>query len=157
MDMTKFADDEDEGYLSVSTEIMRWVRATQKAPIKPGTPLATPQTENIDSLDAREREEPPRGATEVDGRTGNSANISFPYPHSPGTLQPRNEPHFTPEFYPQQLYPQQLSPYGAPQNSGYFPQAQAQPSLQPQQGSSTYNNYGGKQVAGNTIHGNITL
>ncbi|KAI9781444.1 MAG: hypothetical protein M1839_006038 [Geoglossum umbratile] len=31
MDMTKFSSDEDQGYLSVSTEILRWVRMIQKA------------------------------------------------------------------------------------------------------------------------------
>jgi hypothetical protein len=31
MDMTKFSSAEDPGYLSVSTEILRWVRAIQKA------------------------------------------------------------------------------------------------------------------------------
>jgi hypothetical protein len=31
MDMTKFSSDEDQGYLSVSTEILRWVRVIQKA------------------------------------------------------------------------------------------------------------------------------
>ncbi|KAG9229223.1 Alpha/Beta hydrolase protein, partial [Amylocarpus encephaloides] len=35
MDMTKFPDDEDEGYLAVSTEIMRWVRAIQRGPKEP--------------------------------------------------------------------------------------------------------------------------
>src|SRR3954469_15732772 len=32
MDMTKFSSDEDPGYLNVSTEIMRWIRAVQSAP-----------------------------------------------------------------------------------------------------------------------------
>lgn len=32
IDMTKFASDEDPGYLNVSTEIMRWIRSVQSAP-----------------------------------------------------------------------------------------------------------------------------
>jgi hypothetical protein len=31
MDMARFSDEVDEGYLSVSTELLRWVRAIQKA------------------------------------------------------------------------------------------------------------------------------
>ena len=54
--MTKFSGDEDQGYLSVSTEILRWVRVIQKAsqqapPVAPvqsaGMPL--PPSPNIAS------------------------------------------------------------------------------------------------------------
>ncbi|TQN67863.1 Protein SERAC1, partial [Colletotrichum shisoi] len=45
MDMTKFSSAEDPGYLSVSTEILRWVRAIQKAQRSAAaTPTASSQT-----------------------------------------------------------------------------------------------------------------
>ncbi|KAK4450166.1 Alpha/Beta hydrolase protein [Podospora aff. communis PSN243] len=43
MDMARFTDEEDQGYLSVSTELMRWVKAIQKAsaPAKPPVSAAS--------------------------------------------------------------------------------------------------------------------
>jgi hypothetical protein len=164
--MTKFASDEDEGYLSVSTEIMRWVRAIQNAPKESKPEQANPPIPR--PIDVPESPQPPeinigwldqhqQAMTPTNVQRGSPASMPLPYQQPPYSSPSQYVQQFPQDSYPQQPYYQQQFHQGMPQKPGYSPQVQGQTSPQPQQGNSTYNNYGGKQTVGNTFHGNVSF
>ena len=83
VDMGKFGGEDDPGYLSVSAELMRWVRAIQRArgeAVGGPAPSPLPQTQ---VQDPQSTVAPPPDHTNTNAATANNNQHTRPYPTQP--------------------------------------------------------------------------
>ncbi len=116
MDMAKFTNAEDPGYLSVSSELLRWVRAVQKTQettppvVQPAVPApSSPRTDNPTAT------QNPSPSPWADNPLATQKPSSSPWTQQPTwSNTPRALPsrHFPPQNQPQSQYPAALSAPG---------------------------------------------
>jgi len=148
MDMARFTDEEDQGYLSVSTELLRWVRAIQKA-TQPGVPAAaaaaaarapspwadsSAAAQNPSASPWTEEPKPFPGTSATGGLLyppGSQGHYQFPpgmmptgyqsyYQGAPGPVHPTQQPATSPAEWQQSHRPPSASAGLQPSNGGYY-------------------------------------